>query len=100
MGFTSPIEEQYKNLNRLRNQLLSSQVINDSKLEISKKQISETSKKIEQGKNEIKQFCHSLTKEEMQIRAKELMELEKNLEIEKKSYETIINYNTILKTNI
>ena len=100
MGFTSPIEEQYKNLNRLRNQLLSSQVINDSKLEISKKQISETSKKIEQGKNEIKQFCHSLTKEEMQIRGKELMELEKNLEIEKKSYETIINYNTILKTNI
>ena len=100
MGFTSPFEEQYKNLNRLRNQLLSSQVINDSKLEISKKQISETSKKIEQGKNEIKQFCHSLTKEEMQIRAKELMELEKNLEIEKKNYETIINYNTILKTNI
>ena len=100
MGFTSPIEEQYKNLNRLRNQLLTSQVINDAKLENSNNNISETSKQIEQGKNEIKQFCHSLTKEELQLKAKDLMELEKNLEIEKKKNDTIRNYNTLLKTNL
>ena len=93
MGFTSPIEEQYKNLNRLRNQLLTSQVINDAKIETSSKKISEISKKIEQGKNEIKQFCHSLTKDELQIKAKKLMMLERDLEIEKKNYDTILNYN-------
>ena len=100
MGFTSPIEEQYKNLNRLRNQLLKSQVINDAKIETSSKKISEISKKIEQGKNEIKQFCHSLTKEELELKAKDLMELEKNLEIEKKKDETIRNYNNLLKNSI
>ena len=100
MGFTSPIEEQYKNLYRLRNQLLKSQVINDAKIETSSKKISEISKKIEQGKNEIKQFCHSLTKEELELKAKDLMELEKNIEMEKKNHGTLFEYNSLLKTNI
>ena len=100
MGFTSPIEGQYKNLNRLRNKLLTIQIINDAKIETSSKKISEISKKIEQGKNEIKQFCHSLTKDELQIKAKKLMMLERDLEIEKKNYDTIFNYNTLLKNNI
>ncbi len=34
MGFSSPIEKQYENLSRLRRQLLSSQALNDIKLEI------------------------------------------------------------------
>ena len=84
MGFTSPIEEQYKNLNRLRNQLLTSQVINDAKIETSSKKISEISKKIEQGKNEIKQFCHSLTKDELQIKAKEINDVRKRFRNGKK----------------
>ena len=101
MGITTPIEEeQYNNLNRLRNKLLMSQLINDSKIEISEKNISSISKKIKQGKNEIKQFCHSLTKDELQIKAKKLMMLERDLEIEKKNYDTILNYNTLLKNNI
>ena len=94
MGITTPIEEeQYNNLNRLRNKLLMSQLMNDSKIEISEKNISTIGKKIEQGKNEIKQFCHSLTKDELQIKAKKLMMLERDLEIEKKNYDTILNYN-------
>ena len=77
-----------------------SQVINDAKIELSEKNISEISKQIEQGKNEIKQFCHSLTNDELQIKAKKLIMLERDLEIEKKNYDTILNYNTLLKNNI
>ena len=100
MGFSSPIDKQYENLSRLRRQLLSSQALNDIKLEISQKNISEISKKIEQGKNELKQFCHTLTKDEMQLKAKELMELEKDIEMEKKNHGTLFEYNSLLKTNI
>ena len=100
MGITSPIEEQYNNLNRLRNKLLFSHALNDAKIEISEKNISKISKEIEQGKNEIKQFCHSLTRDELQIKAKKLIMLERDLEIEKKNYDSILNYNTLLKRNI
>ena len=101
MGISTPIEEeQYNNLNRLRNKLLMSQLMNDSKIEISEKNISTISKKIEQGKNEIKQFCHSLTKDELEIKAKKLIMLERDLEIEKKYYDTTLNYITLLKNNI
>ena len=100
MGFSSPIDKQYENLSRLRNQLFSSQALNDIKLKISQKNISEISKKIEQGKNDLKQFCHTLTKDEMQLKAKELMELEKNIEMEKKNHGTLFEYNSLLKTNI
>ena len=85
MGITTPIEEeQYNNLNRLRNKLLMSQLMNDSKIEISEKNISKISKKIEQGKNEIKQFCHSLTKDELQIKAKEINDVRKRFRNGKK----------------
>ena len=101
MGISTPIEEeQYNNLNRLRNKLLMNQIFNDTKIEMSEKNISTISKQIEQGKNEIKQFCHSLTKDELQIKAKKLIMLERDLEIEKKYYDTTLNYITLLKNNI
>ena len=93
MGISTPIEEeQYNNLNRLRNKLLMNQIFNDTKIEMSEKNISTISKQIEQGKNEIKQFCHSLTKDELEIKAKKLIMLERDLEIEKKNYNTTLNY--------
>ena len=101
MGISTPIEEeQYNNLNRLRNKLLMNQIFNDTKIEMSEKNISTISKQIEQGKNEIKQFCHSLTKDELEIKAKKLIMLERDLEIEKKYYDTTLNYITLLKNNI
>ena len=100
MGFTSPIEEQYNNLYRLRNQLFLNQKINEVKLETSKNKISDIGKSIEQGNNEIKQFCHCLTKEELEIKAKQLMMLQRDLELETKNFDAILNYNNLLKNNI
>ena len=91
MGFTSPIEEQYNNLYRLRNQLFVNQKINEVKLETSKNKISDIGKSIEQGNNEIKQFCHCLTKKELEIKAKQLMMLQRDLELETKNFDAILN---------
>ena len=101
MGITTPIEEeQYNNLYRLRNQLFVNQKINEVKLETSKNKISDIGKSIEQGNNEIKQFCHCLTKEELEIKAKQLMMLQRDLELETKNFDAILNYNNLLKNNI
>ena len=100
MGFSSPVDDQYKNLRRVRNKLLLNIEIKKIELEKSEEEIKKMSKQITQEQDEIKQFSHTLTKDELQIRAKKLISLEKDKEREKQNYDRLDKYNDLLKTNL
>ena len=100
MGFSSPVEDQIKNLRRVRNQLITAVEFKNIELEKSKEEITKLDNQMTQEKDEIKQFSHSLSKEELELRAKKLISLEKDKAREKQNNERLDKYNELLKNNL
>ena len=100
MGVSSPVKEQLKNLRRVRNLLLTDIELNEVKLKELEKKILEYSNKITKEQNEIKQFQYSLSKVELQIKARNIISLENNKKREEKSYDMKLSYNDNLKNNL
>ena len=100
MGVSSPVKEQLKNLRRVRNLLLTDIELNEVKLKELEKKILEYSNKITKEQNEIKQFQYSLSKVELQIKARNIISLENNKKREEKNYDMKFNYNENLKNNL
>jgi len=87
MGISSPIKEQLKNLSRVRNLLLTDIEINKVKLDKLENNINDYGTQITQLRNEIVQFQYSLTKDELEIKAKKIISLENDKNREKKNYD-------------
>ena len=100
MGISSPIEDQLKNLRRVRNKLLTTGEFKKIELEKSEGEITKLSNQITQEQDEIKQFSHSFSKDELEIRAKKLIALENDKDREKQKYDRLNKYNELLKNNL
>ena len=100
MGISSPIKEQLKNLSRVRNLLLTDIEINKVKLDKLENNINDYGTQITQLRNEIVQFQYSLTKDELEIKAKKIISLENDKNREKKNYDMKSAYNENLKDNL
>ena len=100
MGISSPIKDQLKNLSRVRNLLLKDIEINKVKLDELENNINDYGTQITQLRNEIVQFQYSLTKDELEIKAKKIISLENDKNREKKNYDMKSAYNENLKDNL
>ena len=100
MGISSPIKDQLKNLSRVRNLLLTEIEINKVKLDQLENNINDYGTQITQLRNEIVQFQYSLTKDELEIKAKKIISLENDKNREKKNYDMKLAYNENLKDNL
>ena len=100
MGFSSPVDKQIEYLNRVRNQLLTAMECKKIVIEKAEEEITKLRNQITQEQDEIKQFSHSLSKDELQVRAKKILGLEKELERKWRNNCRLIEYYDLLNKNL
>ena len=100
MGCTAPLKEDPINkLNRVKNNLLSQIEINRIKIEKKEKNIQVLDNQIKLIENDLKQNQYSYSDTEKKAKARKVMELKKQLLLEKKGLEEASTYNETLNNN-